>query len=195
MPQAAVLQGQDYPVQDEHGREMYSIGGRLNGPMGRFWIRDRTRRELAFVRENLSPEGLPVGFEIHYADELHSIVKRDKASLARCRFPHDQPAPDDLQAFGDLLNREYAFSRDDLSAATVTRHWFHSADVYSIDVARGEDEVLILAAALVVDLTAATILANQAASQPEIAPINRASKAQRRSHLYPHRPGRIASAH
>jgi uncharacterized protein YxjI len=62
------------------------------------------------------------------------------------------PGPDDLEAEGDFLDHEYAFTRGDRVVATVSKKWFSWTDTYGIEIADSEDAVLILASAVVVDM-------------------------------------------
>ncbi len=57
---------------------------------------------------------------------------------------------DDLEAKGDF--HEYAFTRAGRSVATVSKQWFSWSDTYGVDIAEGEDEVLILASSVVIDM-------------------------------------------
>ena len=53
---------------------------------------------------------------------------------------------------GNFLDREYTFTRAGEVIATVSKKWFSWTDTYGVDVAEGEDDVLILASAVVIDL-------------------------------------------
>jgi uncharacterized protein YxjI len=49
------------------------------------------------------------------------------------------------------MDHEYTFRRGGRVVATVSMRWFSFSDTYGIDVADGEDAVLILASAVVID--------------------------------------------
>ena len=53
---------------------------------------------------------------------------------------------------GDFLDREYTFTRHGHRIAEVSIRWFSLTDTYGVDIADGEDDVLILAATVVIDL-------------------------------------------
>ena len=72
-------------------------------------------------------------------------------TLFKCHFTVDVPGPDDLGAHGDFLDHEYEFTRGGRTVAAVSKRWFSWTDTYGIDVVEGEDPVLILASAIVVD--------------------------------------------
>ena len=73
-------------------------------------------------------------------------------TLFRCRFTVDVPGPDDLEANGEFLPHEYTLSRHGQTVATVSKKWFSLTDAYGVDIVDGEDPVLILASAVVMDM-------------------------------------------
>ena len=70
----------------------------------------------------------------------------------RDRFDIDVEHGEDLKARGNIVDHEYEIKRDGDVIATVSKKWFRMSDTYGVDVKRGEDDVLILASAVVIDL-------------------------------------------
>ena len=68
------------------------------------------------------------------------------------RLTIDVPGAGDMQISGDLLNHEFTIQRDGHTVATISRRWLSMTASYAVDVAPGEDDVLILASVLAVDL-------------------------------------------
>ena len=64
----------------------------------------------------------------------------------------DVPGPNDLEAKGDFLDLEYTFTRGDQPVAEVSKRWFSWADTYGVEIAGGEDDILILASTVVIDM-------------------------------------------
>ena len=82
---------------------------------------------------------------------MAAVVKRELFTLFRHRFTVDVPGPDDLEAQGSFTEHEYTFTRRGQVVATVSKRWFSWSDTYGIEIADGEDPVLILASAVVID--------------------------------------------
>jgi len=80
------------------------------------------------------------------------VVKKSIFTFFRCEFTVDVPGPDDLVAEGDFWQHEYSFLRHGRAVAAVSKRWFSWTDTYGVDVAQGEDDVLVLASAVVIDL-------------------------------------------
>jgi uncharacterized protein YxjI len=73
-------------------------------------------------------------------------------TLFRCKFSVDVPGPDDLEAQGSFLDYDYKFTRGGHTAAEVSKSWFSMRDTYGVEIADGEDAVLILASTVVIDM-------------------------------------------
>jgi uncharacterized protein YxjI len=141
--------GDDYHIRDEQGRDVYLVDGKAISFGGQLSFRDLEGKELAFIRQklfNFSPT-----YEIHRNGELAAVVKRELFALFHHRVTVDVPGPNDLEAKGDFFDHEYSFTRGGREVATVSKRWFSWADTYGVEVGEGEDDVLILASAVVVD--------------------------------------------
>lgn len=142
--------GDDYTIKDEHGREVYKVDGKAFTLLReKLSFEDMAGNELAFIREKLI--ALTDSYEILRDGKQVAVVKKDLINILRCGFTVDVPGPDDLDAQGNLLDHEYTFRRGDRVVATVSKKWFTLRDTYGVDVADGEDPVLILASAVVID--------------------------------------------
>ena len=68
------------------------------------------------------------------------------------RFTIDIPGPDDLTVKGSLLEHEYTVRRGEQIVATVSKAWISLTDTYGVDIAPGENDLLILTSILALDL-------------------------------------------
>jgi len=91
-------------------------------------------------------------YEIYRDGQLAAVVKKHLFTLFRCAFTVDVPGPDDIEAQGSFTDMEYTFTRGTEQVAEVSKRWFTFADTYGVDIAEGEDDVLILASTVVIDM-------------------------------------------
>jgi uncharacterized protein YxjI len=141
--------GDDFRIRDEDGRELFFVDGKAFSIGDKLSFQDTTGKELAFIRQKVL--SLARTYEISRDGEVAAVVKKKLFGVLHHRFTVDVPGPDDLEATGNFLDHEYTFRRGDRTVATVSKKWFSLADSYGIDIAAGEDDVLILACAVVVD--------------------------------------------
>ena len=142
--------GDDFTIQDEAGRDVFYVDGKVFSLGDQLSFQDMEGNELAFIRQKLLAWG-PT-YEIYRQGELRAVVKKALFTLFQCRFSVDVPGPDDLEVTGDLFDHEYRFARGDATAATVSKRWFSWTDSYGVEITEGEDDILILASAVVIDL-------------------------------------------
>ena len=76
-----------------------------------------------------------------------------KALITPLRERFDVKVEDgpDLDVQGNIVDHEYRITDGDRRVAEVSKKWFRVADTYGVEVAEGEDPVLILAITAVVD--------------------------------------------
>lgn len=150
MKQKLFAWGDDFHIRDETGREVFFVDGKALsfGDQSSFQSLDGV--ELAFIRQKMLAWGKT--YEIHRNGAVAAVVTKELFTFFNCRFTVDVPGPDDLQASGDFTDHEYVFSQGDRKVATVSKRWFSWADTYGVDIAEGQDDVLILAATVVIDM-------------------------------------------
>jgi uncharacterized protein YxjI len=142
--------GDDFRIQDANGRDVFFVDGRAFSWGDKLSFQDMDRRELAFIRQKLLAWG-PT-YEIESQGRLVAVVKKKLFTLLRCRFTVDVPGPDDLEAQGSFLDHEYNFTRHGQQVAQVSKRWFAFTDTYGVDIVEGENDLLILATAVVIDM-------------------------------------------
>jgi uncharacterized protein YxjI len=139
-----------FNIEDENGKVAYIVKGRFFSIGHKLSFQDPEGNELALIDQKLLSWG-PT-YNIYRGGELMATVHKKLFTLLHCRFTVDVPGPNDLDASGNLSDHEYTFEREGRPVATVSKAWFALSDRYGIEVAEGEDPVLILASAVVIDM-------------------------------------------
>ena len=142
--------GDDFTIKDASGNDAFIVDGAGFSIGSQLAFKDLAGNELAFIKQRLLSWG-PT-YEISQGGQVRAVVSKELFTLFSCTFTVDVPGPDDLQAEGDFLDLEYEFLRGGRKVATVSKRLFALSDTYGIDIAEGEDDVLILASAVVIDL-------------------------------------------
>lgn len=142
--------GEDSEITDESGRAALTVDGKLLSLRDRLVLSDPSGQEVATVHRKLV--ALRPSYEITVRGEEAAEVRKHLFTPFRDRFTIDIPGPDDLEMSGDLLDHEFTVQRGADTVATVSKRWLSIRDTYGVDVAAGEDDLLILAAVLALDL-------------------------------------------
>lgn len=140
--------GQDSDITDEHGRAVLRVDGKAF--RDRLVLRDRDGREVAAVKRKLV--ALRPTYEIEIGGRDAATVRKKLFTPFVDRYTVDIPGPDDLELVGDLFDHDFTVRRGGAVIATVSKTFFTMRDTYGVDIAPGEDELLVLTAVLALDL-------------------------------------------
>lgn len=141
--------GDDYLIKDAAGHDRYFVDGKAFTLGSKLSFQDLNGHELAWIEQKLFRWGKT--FEIRRAGQVIGLLRKKPFTFLHARFTLDVAGPDDLEAVGSFLDREYVFTRSGAKVAEVSKRWFDLGDTYGVDIADGEDDVLLLAAAVIVD--------------------------------------------
>jgi uncharacterized protein YxjI len=150
MRQKLLSLADNFTIKNEQEQDVFLVKGKVFSFGDKLSFQDLAGTELVFIDQRLlnwSPT-----YELWKGKELVAVVKRELFSFIHHRFTVDVPGPNDLEAEGDFLDHEYMITRGGSVAATVSKRWFSWTDTYGIEIADGEDDVLLLATAVVVDM-------------------------------------------
>ncbi len=150
MKQKLFCWGDDFAIKNEAGEDVFFVDGKAFSIGQKLSFQDMQGNELAFIHQKLLSWG-PT-YEITRDGALAAVVKKELFTFFRCKFTVDVPGPDDLEAQGDFLDMEYTFRRGAQPVAEVSKRWFAWSDTYGVDICDGEDDVLILASTVVIDM-------------------------------------------
>lgn len=139
-----------FTIENEAGQEVYQVKGPFFLPGNSLSLQDMAGSELASIAQKLLSLGHT--YEVSRGGQVEAVINEAFFHPFRHRFTIDEERPNDLIAQGDLFNREYTFTRSAQTVATVSHRLFSLPDIYGIEIAEGEDEVLILCCAVVINL-------------------------------------------
>jgi uncharacterized protein YxjI len=140
--------GQDSDITDEHGAPVLRVDGKAF--RDRLVLRDLDGREVAEVKRKLV--ALRPTYEIEIDGREAATVRKKLFTPFVDRYTVDIPGPEDLELVGDLFDHDFTVRRGGDVVATVSKAFFTMRDTYAVEVAAGEDDLLILASVLALDL-------------------------------------------
>jgi uncharacterized protein YxjI len=142
--------GEDSYIMKESGEPVLRVDGKILTLRDRLIIRDLSGQELASVHRRLI--ALRPTYEINVNGQEAATVKKHFFTPFRDKFTIDVPGPHDLEMSGSLLDHDFTVRRGDRTVATISKAWFSFRDTYGVDIADDEDQLLILASVMALDL-------------------------------------------
>ena len=142
--------GEDSYIMDESGQRVLQVDGKILTLRDRLILRDLSGQEVASVHRRLI--ALRPTYEININGREAATVKKHFFTPFRDKFTIDVPGPHDLEMTGSLLDHDFTITRGNKTVATISKAWFSFRDTYGVDIADDEDQVLILASVLALDL-------------------------------------------
>jgi len=150
MRQKLFALGDDFIIRNADGEDAFFVDGKVFCLGNQLSFQNMEKQELAYIKQRLLSWG-PT-YEIYRDNRVAAVVKKSLFTLFHCTFTVDVPGPDDLVAEGNFTDHEYTFTRSGASVATVSKRWFSWTDTYGVEIAEGEDDVLLLACTVLIDM-------------------------------------------
>lgn len=145
--------GDDYWIETDDGRRAYKVDGKALRLRKTLIFEDADGHELAKIQERVAR--LRDAMEVEDAEGRRiAMVSKALVTPLRDRWKVTVGDGPDLEIQGDVLDHEYAVTDGRTPVATVSKKWFRVADTYGVEVAPGQDPVVLLAATVAVDMMA-----------------------------------------
>lgn len=141
--------GGDSMVKNDRGENCFFVDGAALSIGRRLVIKDLESGRKAVIQQKIV--SFTPTFNLRFDDGLKVTVKKTVNPLVN-NFKIDLPGrKNDLEARGDLLHHEYSIYNGREEVARVSKRWFSLVDSYGIEIDDDQDDLLILACAVVID--------------------------------------------
>lgn len=139
--------GDDSWIEDDDGHRVYKVDGKAMRLRDTIAVKDRDGHEVAWIQEPLVHVRTTMDITI---GDRHATVKKKIVSI-RDKFLVEVDDGPTYEAHGNLVDHEYEIERDGDTVAWVSKKWFRLRDTYGIEIAEGQDVVLLLCVAVCID--------------------------------------------
>jgi uncharacterized protein YxjI len=141
--------GDDYWIEDEHGRHVFLVDGKALRLRETFELKDLQRRVLIVIRKKML--SLRDAMTIERDDRPLATVRRKRLSLLRHHYRVEMVDGTELDVSGKILDREFAVEYDGELLADISRRWLTLRGTYAVNVVREDaDPPLLIAIAVCV---------------------------------------------
>ncbi len=91
-------------------------------------------------------------YSIYRKGNVLATVKKALITPLRQRFDVHVAGDENMEVEGNIVDHEYEIHEERNKRAEVSKKWFRVADTYGVDIAPGNDDILILACTVVIDM-------------------------------------------
>ncbi len=147
MRQKIAAIGDDFWIENGKGQKVYKIDGKALRVRSTLIFEDAHGNELMKIQERMLRVKDSMEIEDAHGNRV-AMVKKALITPLRERWSVDIPGASDMEVQGNILDHEYKIGH----VAEVSKKWFRIADSYGIEIEPGQNDVLILAVAAVIDM-------------------------------------------
>lgn len=145
--------GDDFWIENEEGKKAFKVDGKVLRIRKTLVFEDAKGKKLAQIQERLLT--IKDTMVIEDADGK-DIATVKKALIAPFRDRWDVKVKDgpDLDVQGNILDHEYTIKQGRDKVAEISKKWFRLTDTYGVEIDPGQNDILILAIAVAIDMMA-----------------------------------------
>jgi uncharacterized protein YxjI len=141
--------GGDFWITDDQGNRAFLADGKAMSVHQTVELKDASGAVVAVVRKKLL--AMRETMEIERNGAPSATVRKALVSPLHHRSVIDLADGGQLEAVGNILDKEFEINGGGRTLARISRAWFTVRDTYGVDVAPGADDILMLAVAVALD--------------------------------------------
>jgi uncharacterized protein YxjI len=143
--------GDDFWIENEGGKRVFKVDGKVLRIRKTLVFEDANGKKLAQIQERLLTIKDTMVVEDADGKDL-ATIKKALITPFRDRWDVKVKNGPDLDVQGDFLAHEYTIKDRRNKVAEVSKRWLTIADTYGVEIADGQNDVLILAIAVAIDI-------------------------------------------
>ena len=151
MREKLVSIGDDYWIENDQGQRVFKVDGKAMRIRDTLQIEDPQGHELAKIQEKKLHVRDTMDVEGPKGETLAEIHKKMISPL-RERYEVKVSGGPDLEVQGNIVDHEYTIEAGGHKVAEVSKKWFRVRDSYGVEVAPDQNDVVILAVTVGIDM-------------------------------------------
>lgn len=153
MRQRLISIGDDFWIENQQGDRVFKVDGKALRIRNTLVFEDPQGQELCRIQERMLRIKDTMEIEDSNGNRI-ALVKKALIAPLRDRWVVKIGDGPDLDVQGNILDHAYTIQAGRNKIAEVSKRWFRLADVYGVEIEPGQNDVLILAVTVAIDLMA-----------------------------------------
>jgi uncharacterized protein YxjI len=145
--------GDDFWIENQEGRKVFKVDGKALRLRKTLVFEDMNGDKLCQIQERLLPIKETMAIDGPDGEQM-AVVKKALITPLRDKWDVKVKNGPDLDVQGDILDHEYSIKQGWNKIAQVSKKWFRLTDTYGVQIDDGQNDILILAIAVAIDMMA-----------------------------------------
>ena len=145
--------GDDFWIENEEGKKVFKVDGKVLRIRKTLVFEDAKGKKLAQIQERLLAIKDTMVVEDAHGKDL-AVIKKALIAPLRDRWSVNVKGGPDLDVQGNILDHEYTIKQGRDKVAEISKKWFRLTDTYGVEIDNGQNDILILAIAVAIDMMA-----------------------------------------
>ena len=145
--------GDDFWIENQEGQRVFKVDGKALRLRETLIFEDMNGNKLAKIQERLLTFKDTMTIEDAEGNQMAVLKKGLIAPLGDHWTVNVRGGPD-LDVQGNILDLEYSIMQRRNKVAEVSKKWLSLADTYGVEIDDGQNDILILAIAIAIDMMA-----------------------------------------
>ena len=145
--------GDDFWIENAEGRKTFKVDGKVLRIRKTLVFEDAQGKKLAQIQQRLLAMRDTMAVDDAEGNEIAKIQKALISPFVD-RWSVKVKNGEDLSVTGSILDHEYTIKQGKVKVAQVSKKWFSFTDTYGVEVEAGQNDILILAVAVAIDMMA-----------------------------------------
>jgi uncharacterized protein YxjI len=145
--------GDDFWIENQESRRVFKVDGKALRLRKTLIFEDLNGNKLCQIQERWLPIRETMAIDGPDGEQI-ALVKKALIAPLRDRWSVNVNNGPDLTVQGNILDHEYTIKEGWNKVAEVSKRWLSLTDTYGVEIDSGQNDILILAVAIAIDMMA-----------------------------------------
>ena len=145
--------GDDFWIENQDGKRVFKVDGKALRLRKTLIFEDMNGNKLCQIQERWVPIRETMAIDGPDGEQI-AVVKKALIAPLRDRWSVNVKNGPDLTVQGNILDHEYTIKEGRNKIAEVSKRWLSLTDTYGVEIDPGQNDILILAVAIAIDMMA-----------------------------------------
>jgi len=145
--------GDDFWIENSEGKRVFKVDGKVFRIRKTLVFEDMNGKPLCTIKERLLAIRDTMTIAGPDGEQL-AVIKKALITPLRDRWSVNVKNGPDLDVQGNIFDYEYSIKQGWNKVAEISKKWFRLTDTYGVEIEAGQNDILILAVAIAIDMMA-----------------------------------------